>query len=96
HEIILATERGLGGEDDPVLLAQAVSEKCVFLTRDMHFTNILLYPPSDYPGIIVLKIKPQTTTAVHMSLAKALNYFDQDTIQKALVVVDHNKFREWR
>ncbi|MFQ5632419.1 MAG: DUF5615 family PIN-like protein [bacterium] len=96
HDIVTAIEAGLGGEDDEVLLAQAVSENRAFLTRDMHFSNILLYPPAKYPGIIVLKIKPQTTTAVHQTLAKTLSYFDQDTIQKTLVIVDHNKFRERR
>jgi hypothetical protein len=78
------------------VLAQAVSENRAFLTRDMHFPNILLYPPEDYLGVIILKIDPLTTDRVHQMLDAALDHFTQDSIQKVLLIVDPNKFRERR
>jgi len=45
---------------------------------------------------IVLKIKPHNINAVHRILASVLAYFTQDSIRQALVIVDHNKFRERR
>jgi len=96
HDISTVEERGLIGADDETVLRQALSEKRVFLTRDMHFSNTLLYPPENYNGIIVLRIKPQTITEVHRNLATVLSHFTQNSIRKSLIIVNHNKFRERR
>ena len=96
HDIACVEQRDLSGADDKIVLAQAVSENRAFLTRDMHFSNILLYPPEDYLGVIILKIDPITTDRVHQMLDAALDHFTQDSIQKVLLIVDPNKFRERR
>ena len=96
HDIATAEDRGLSSADDEVVLAQAISEDRLFLTRDMDFSNILLYPPEKYLGIIVLKIKPERVDAVHRTLASALSYFTQESICQTLVIVDRSKFRERR
>ncbi len=96
HDMATAEERGLAGADDDLVLAQAVAENRVLLTRDMDLSNILLYPPSNYLGIIILKIRPLNIDAVHRLLASALAHFTQNTIRQALVIVDPNKFRERR
>ena len=62
----------------------------------MDLSNIRLYSPANYLGIIVLKIKPQNIAAVHRLLASARAYFTQDSIRQALLIIDHNKFRERR
>ena len=48
HDIACVEEHGLSGADDEIVLEHAVSESRAFLTRDMHFSNILLYPPANY------------------------------------------------
>lgn len=96
HDLATVEERGLAGAMDEVVLSQALSEKRVLVTRDLDFSNILRYPPDNYFGIIVLRIRPHTTDAVHRVLALVLAHFSQESIQQALVIVDHNKFRERR
>ena len=59
-------------------------------------SDIRLYPPANYWGIFVLQIKPHNIDAVHRMLASALAYFTQDSIRQALLIIDHNKFRERR
>jgi len=89
-------ERGLAGAADDIVLSQTLSEKRVLLSRDLDFSNILRYPPAIHLGIIVLQIRPETTDTVHRVLATVLAYFSPESIQQALVIVDHNKFRERR
>ena len=96
HDIAGVEQRDLSGADDKTVIAQAVAENRAFLTRDMHFCNILLYPPENYDGIIVLKIDPSTIDQVQHTLGAALEHFTQESIQKALLIVDSNKFRERR
>lgn len=96
HDIASVEQCGLSGSDDNIVIARAVAENRAFLTRDMHFCNILLYPPENYFGIVVLKIDPSTIEQVHRTLGTALGHFTQESIQKALLIVDSNKFRERR
>jgi predicted nuclease of predicted toxin-antitoxin system len=96
HDIAGVEQRHLSGADDKTVITHAVAENRAFLTRDMHFCNILLYPPENYLGIIVLKIDPSTIDQVHLTLGTALDNFTQESIQKALLIVHSNKFRERR
>ena len=96
HDIVSVEQRGLSGSDDKIVLSRASAENRAFLTRDMHFCNILLYPPENYLGIVVLKIDPSTIDRVHLTLGTALGHFTQESIQKVLIIVDLNKFRERR
>jgi len=93
HEITTVQESNLREADDELLLHHADSGEYAFITRDMHFSNILVYPPSSYRGIIVLRIRPETSEEVHAVLAAALSQFTQQSIQGTLVVVDRRKFR---
>jgi predicted nuclease of predicted toxin-antitoxin system len=93
HNVMTTNDAGLRETDDELLLSYAVSKKRIFLTRDMHFSNILVYPPSMHFGLIVLKIKPHTTDVVHRVLKIVLSKFDQQKIQHTLIIVDQKKFR---
>ncbi len=96
HNIMTVEECGLTGADDETVLRKAVNENRAFLTRDMHFSNILLYPPKNSLGNIVLKITPMNMNRVHQTLNSVLDHYTQKSIRKKLVIVDHNKFREHR
>lgn len=96
HDLATVEERGLAGAADETVLAQALAEDRALLSRDLDFSNILLYPPADHFGVIVLRIKPHTTEAVHRIWASVLAYFSQSSIQQILVIIDHNKFRKRR
>ncbi len=93
HDVMTTNDAGLRETEDEFLLSYAASKKRIFLTRDMHFSNILVYPPSMHLGLIVLKIKPHTVEAVHKMLKIALSKFDQEKIQQTLIIVDQKKFR---
>ena len=91
YDVITVQSLGLASTDDDVIIDTALSLGRVLLTRDIDFSNILLYPPAQYLGIVVLKMKPVTTPAVHQVLQQALTQV-QD-LKGALLVVDKNKFR---
>ena len=65
HDVKTVQQAGSSGFKNGQVLSQAISEQRIFLTRDMHFSNILLFPPQKSFGIIVLKIKPEIVTEVH-------------------------------
>lgn len=91
HDLLTAQELGLSGADDATVIDRAVALNRVFLTRDKDFSSILLYPPAKYLGIVMLKIHPETMSAVHRVLEQSLSQIHDFTGK--LVVVDRNKFR---
>ena len=93
HDVKTVQQAGLSGHKDSDVLNIACQKEYIFLTRDMHFSNIFLFPPQDTHGIIVLKINPTTIPEVHNVLLKVLVKFTQENLQKALVIVDRNKYR---
>jgi predicted nuclease of predicted toxin-antitoxin system len=91
YDVVTVQELGLEGAKDVTIIQQAVALERALLTRDMDFSSILLYPPAQYLGIVVLKMTPQTTHAVHSALSQALS--DVKDLWHALLVVDKNKYR---
>ncbi len=93
YNVITAQEENLAGEDDEVLLQQAIRQGRVLITNDLDFCNIRHYPPSDHCGIIVLKIRPYILNKVHTVLNRFLESTAQQTVDQTLVIVDRNKYR---
>jgi predicted nuclease of predicted toxin-antitoxin system len=91
HEILRVVDVGLGGARDSGIIAFAKEKGLTLITRDSNFTNILRYPPRDYFGIVVLKVRPETVFGVHMVLKELLGRFKD--LRGRLVIVDKNKFR---
>ena len=58
HDVLTIQETGFSGIQNGEVAELANNEKRVLITRDMHFSNILKFPPVNYNGIIVLKIRP--------------------------------------
>jgi len=93
HEVETAQEARLTGQEDAVVVAYAVRGRQVLITSDMHFSNILIFPPSEHLGIIVLKIRPRTQRRVHAVVSRYLTGTSQDAMRNTLVIVDGNKYR---
>lgn len=91
YDVVTVQDLGLSGVDDAVIINEAVALDRALLTRDMDFSNILLYPPAQYLGIVVLKMTPATMHTVHQVLEQALVQIGD--LVGALLVVDKNKFR---
>lgn len=90
-DVVTVQELGLAGASDDVVIDKALALGRVLLTRDMDFGNILLYPPAQYLGIVVLKMSPTTVDDVHQVLKQALD--QAQDVRGALLVVDKSKFR---
>jgi predicted nuclease of predicted toxin-antitoxin system len=91
YDVITAQELGLSGADDDIVIDKALVLGRALLTRDKDFSSILLYPPAQHMGIVVLKINPMTVPSVHKVLEQALAQTHE--LAGALLVVDRNKFR---
>jgi len=56
HEVEFARDVGLAAAPDHEIAARAQTTGAALLTRDLDFADVRRYPPSLYPGIIVLRL----------------------------------------
>ncbi|MBI3468738.1 MAG: DUF5615 family PIN-like protein [Planctomycetes bacterium] len=57
HEADTVPDQGLAGSVDPVILAAVQREGRVLLTMDIGIGDIRAYPPEQYPGIVLFRLR---------------------------------------
>ena len=80
HEAITVFERLLSRHPDQRLAELCKDEKRALLTLDVDFANTLLYPPTEYFGLVVLRLASQDKPHV---LAVALGCWGSSTTRAA-------------
>lgn len=93
HDVLTVQEVGLIGHENGDILTYAVGTGRILITNDIHFSNIIVYPPTQHLGIIVLKIRPRILDRVHAVLFRFLDTIDQEGMKGTLVIIDRNKYR---
>lgn len=74
-----------------ILLAK--KEKRILLTHDVHFSNILLYNPKDFFGIIRIRIHPPDANKIITALDALIKKIENINIQGKLIILEENDFR---
>ena len=59
HDAATVVDEGIGGATDAEVASACLVEDRVLVTQDLDFANIRTYPPSLYPGIVVLRLGSQ-------------------------------------
>lgn len=83
---------GLGAASDDVIIAFALQNNLIVVTRDLDFGAVLRHPA--HPGAIILCLPSATkATAVNSHLALFLDAVDIKRISGAIFVVELGRFR---
>ncbi|HJS74303.1 MAG TPA: DUF5615 family PIN-like protein [Vicinamibacteria bacterium] len=59
HDAVTVHDERLGGAKDDELAPVCQREGRAFVTFDRGFSDIRSYPPSEYPGLVVFRLKSQ-------------------------------------
>jgi predicted nuclease of predicted toxin-antitoxin system len=85
----------LGGAGDPELLKAAIAEGRILVTNDHDFGNVLVYPPENTAGIVVLNPPGRITLSLLQSLTLVLlNALSRESVHKKLWIVEPGRIRE--
>jgi len=93
HDVVTVKELGKHKSPDPDLLVLAESLDRVFITEDREFGNILLHPPADHQGIIVVSTRIKERVTLHATLDKYLANKSRDDLRHLMVLVSENVVR---
>jgi predicted nuclease of predicted toxin-antitoxin system len=93
HDALTVLDQNMGGEPDEHIIQICSQEKRVLITLDLDFADINAYPPSNYHGIFVLRVKRQSRSKVIEAVAKLIPYLPSESVEKQLWIVEEDKIR---
>lgn len=93
HDVFDVKEKGLENLSDPEIFRLAQKERRILVTMDKDFSNILLYPPGEHHGIIVVKLYGLKVDEATRLFLDAMDDIKHKYSQGNLVIIDRNKIR---
>ncbi len=91
HDAETVPDEGIAGAPDQVVLERVRSEGRVLLTMDKGIGDVRIYPPRDYAGIILFRLRTSGRSAVLASIRRQLpTILGIELAHHLLVVTDHS------
>ena len=93
HDTHSVLDENLRGAADPSIAKVCQAEERILITLDLDFAHIENYPPTDYPGIIVLRLARQDREIVLAIIPRILALLRTERIAQRLWIVDDSRTR---
>ncbi len=93
HEAVTVNDQGMAGYPDNSLAIACQKEKRCIITLDLDFANIREYPPQNYSGIIVFRIRRREKPLVLNLTARVVSELEKRTPSGSLWIVDEDRIR---
>ncbi|MDW8327781.1 MAG: DUF5615 family PIN-like protein [Anaerolineales bacterium] len=93
HEASTIGEQGLSGGSDSAVAQVCQQEGRALMTLDLDFADIRAYPPQDYPGLVVLRLRRQDKPYVLQIMARVIQMLNEATLEKKLWIVEDDFVR---
>jgi predicted nuclease of predicted toxin-antitoxin system len=93
HDTVTVFDQGLRGRGDHDIADMCRSENRVLLSLDLDFSNILMFPPENYPGLIVLRLRSRGRAAVRRIVTRVTDHLNKEPLAGRLWIVDEHRIR---
>ena len=93
HDAATVPEQHLGGSVDSKVAAVCQRESRALVTLDMDFADIRAYPPDEFSGLIVLRLRRQDKAYVLGILTRLLEMFARESLDGHLWIVEERQVR---
>ncbi|MAF99213.1 MAG: hypothetical protein CMH61_01235 [Nanoarchaeota archaeon] len=93
HTVSSVFSENISGINDKELLKICKKSNFILITLDKDFVNVQAYPPSNYPGIIVLKLKSQGTLSVIDAFENFMNEVPLERAKNSLIIIEEKNIR---
>ena len=93
HDVLDIKEQNLFSIPDNHVIQIAQDTKRTLITFDKDFSNILVYPPSQYFGIIVLRLSRLIIKDAVSELVRFIEELSEEKIKGRLAIVEPDRVR---
>lgn len=84
---------GVSGCTDKKLIKICEKENRILVSQDLDFSDINLLRNTKIRGVVILRIKNQSSEKVNKTLIRFLNYLETRDINRQIIILDENKLR---
>ncbi len=93
HDALTVLDQNMGGKADEQIIQICSQKQGALITLDLDFADIKTYPPSDYHGIFVLRVRQQSRSKVLEVLTKLIPHLPAQPVEKQLWIVEEDRIR---
>ena len=93
HDALTVLDQKLGGHPDRTLGDTVRDEKRALITLDLDFADIRTFPPSEYSGLIVLRLAIQAKPRVLWLIERMIPLLNTEPLIGMLWMVDETALR---
>jgi predicted nuclease of predicted toxin-antitoxin system len=93
HDAFTIVEQNLGGRADSEILSICKQEGRALVTLDLDFADIRLYPPKEFPGIIILKLRLLNKTHIIEVFRRLILILSKEPLEGNLWIVEEDRVR---
>lgn len=93
HEASTVGDQGLVGASDTTIAERIRAEGKTLLSADLDFSDIRAYPPADYHGLLVLRLRRLDKPHVLSVLRRLLQVLERRSPAKELWIVEEERVR---
>ena len=93
YDVATVFDQKLGGEADRTIAAVCRLEQRVIVTLDIDFADIRTYPPSQYAGLLVLRVKQQDKPFILALVTRIIPQLSSEPLVGKLWIVDEHRIR---
>ncbi len=93
HDAVTVLDQGMGGTADSHVASACLREDRVLLTQDTDFADIRMYPPGEYPGIVVFRLPSQSRDDLLEVGAMLLETLIRSSPNRQLWIVEGSRIR---
>ena len=93
HDAVTVVSQKLRGKPDPAIVEVCVRERRVLVTLDLDFADIRAYPPRQYPGFLVLRVRRQDKKHLIRVFQRILPMLEQEPVEGRLWIIEETQVR---
>ena len=93
HDAVTVTDQGMTSADDDTVIDICLKEERVLVTLDLDFADILVYPPKQYAGIMVIRVGVQEKYHIIDTFRQAIPLIGQEAIKQRLWIIEERYVR---
>ncbi|MBS3919359.1 MAG: DUF5615 family PIN-like protein [Deltaproteobacteria bacterium] len=93
HDALTVFDQEARGRSDHDIADLSRNEDRVLISLDLDFSNILIFPPEKYPGLIVLRLRKKSRSAVRLVITRVIDHLYKEPLAGRLWVVDEHRIR---
>ncbi|TEU17175.1 MAG: hypothetical protein E3J21_09050 [Anaerolineales bacterium] len=93
YDAMTVIEQELRGGDDAFISATCLREGRILVTLDLDFADVRAYPPQQFPGFMVLRVRRQDKRHLIAVFQRAIPLIEQEPVEHRLWIIEESRVR---